>query len=83
MIEKDLIDLGFERIDVTAEESGNPKDFYYYIYHFHKTLCLISPCNDEVKKDDWFVEFFEVDGIRFTSYKQLLLLIHLIESAKQ
>jgi len=83
MKEQDIIDLAFERVDVTAEESGNPKDFYYYIYHLDKTLCLISSCNDEVKKDDWFVEFFEVDGIRFTSYKQLARLIHLIESAKQ
>jgi hypothetical protein len=94
MTEQDLIDLGFERVDVTAPESGKPQDWYYYIYHLDKTLCLISSCNDEVKKDDWFVEFFvvgsiiplqvfEVDDIRFTSYKQLARLIHLIESAKQ
>lgn len=83
MTEKDLIALGFNRNDVTSEESGYPKDWYYYTYDLDKTLCLISSCNDEAKKEGWFVEFFDVEGIRFTSYIQLADLIDLIEKAKR
>ena len=36
MKEQDLIDLEFERVDVTAEESGDDA-FYYYTYD----LCLL------------------------------------------
>ena len=30
MTENDLIDLGFQRWDETAENSGSPNDWYYY-----------------------------------------------------
>lgn len=84
MTEKDLIALGFERVDVTKEESGNPNDWYYYIYKFAQHLELISSDSDEAKKEGWYVEFFDVESeIRFKSRIQLLDLIELIENAKQ
>lgn len=57
--EKDLVKLGFIKIEVSAEESG---DFPYYYYTFQPSedshLCLITQSNDEAK-EGWVVSFFE------------------------
>jgi hypothetical protein len=37
MKEKVLQVLGFERVDITKEESGSPNDWYYYTYDLLKT----------------------------------------------
>ena len=83
MREKHLIDLGFERVDVTAKESGNPTDWYYYTYDFTKDVLiggfsLISSDNEEAEKNGWYVELLENDDIRFTKAKDLKKLIELI-----
>ena len=62
MIEKDIIDAGFERIDIPAE-SADDKAFYYYTYGFTSAFGLITPASDEVE-DEWFVEVFEVPEIQ-------------------
>ena len=81
MKEQDLIDLGFERKDVTAEESGD-FPFYYYTYDITKELCLISSDDGEAKKDGWFVEMFDYDDIKFTNVEDLQTLITVIEKNK-
>ena len=82
MKEQDLIDLGFERVDVTKEESGSPDDWYYYIYYFTSGFGLISSDNEEAEKDGWCVEFLDVDDIRFTNVRELAKLITILENAK-
>lgn len=81
MKEQDLIDLGFERKDVTAEESGD-FPFYYYTYDITKELCLISSDDGEAKKDGWSVEMFDYDGIKFTNVEDLQTLITVIKKNK-
>lgn len=85
MTEKDLIELGFERNDISAEESGYPTDWYYYTYEFTKGLCLISCDNEEAEKrgpENWYVEFFETETpIRFTGVDQVFELISIIKNA--
>lgn len=88
MKEEDLIDLGFERVDVTAKESGSPNDWYYYTYDFTKDLIigglfLISCDNEEAAKEGWSVEFFDEGiDIKFNEYPKLKSIIALIEDAK-
>lgn len=84
MTEKDLIHLGFIRNDVTKEESGYDNDWYYYTYQFTSGICLISSDNEEAEKEDglWFVEIFDIDGIRFTNVENLEKLIWLIKNAE-
>jgi hypothetical protein len=83
MTEQYLIKLGFDRIDVTAGESGYPEDWYYYTYDLTNHLSLISCDNNEAKKSGWYVEIFDVGAdIRFTSHTELFTLIHIIENAK-
>ena len=81
MKEQDLINLGFERYDVSAEESGHVP-FYYYTYDITDELCLISSDDGEAKKDGWSVEMFDYDGIKFTSIEDLKTLINVIEKNK-
>ena len=81
MKEQDLIDLGFERNDVSKEESGDIP-FYYYTYELANELCLISTDDGEAKKDGWFVHFFDCDNIWFNNSEDLKTLIDIIEKNK-
>lgn len=79
MKEKELIALGFERTDVTAEESGYETDWYYYTYNFgNGAISLISNDNTEAEKGKWYAEVFEDDTIRFTKSSDIMALIDLI-----
>ena len=81
MKEQDLIDLGFNRYDVSAEESGD-KPFFYFTYNITDELCLISSDNDEAERNGWYVELFDYDDIKFTSLEDLKTLIDVIERNK-
>ena len=79
MKEKELIALGFDRRDVTEEESGYEDDWYYYEMDFGDGhLGLISPSNDEVENDEWYVETFNDNTIRFTKSSDVMAFIDLI-----
>ena len=78
MKEQDLIDLGFERYDVSAEESGD-FPYYYYTYDITDELCLISSDDGEAKKDGWSIQFFDHDHICFGNPEDLKTLIDVIE----
>ena len=81
MKEQDLIDLGFERTNVSAEESGdNP--FYYYTYNITDELCLISTDNDEAERNGWYVELFDYENIEIRNLEDLKTLINVIERNK-
>ena len=79
MKEQDLIDLGFKRTDVSAEESGY-EAFYYYDIDFgdERGISFISPANNEVIDNKWFVELFEDNSIRIDNTKDLKELINII-----
>ena len=49
MKQTDLLDLKFK------EEYSENKDWYYYVYDLTDGITLISPGNDEVIDDNWFV----------------------------
>lgn len=74
--EQHLIDLGFERVDVSKEESGMDTDFHYYELEIAE-LCLIS--NDSDSKDRWYVEIFDCEGFRMRDYE---ILKHMIDVLK-
>ena len=78
MKEEVLINLDFERNDVSEEESGD-KAFYYFTMDFGD-LCLISNANDESEKDGgYFVEVFDNMDIRIEDETDLKNLIEIFK----
>ena len=79
MKEQDLIELGFKRTDVSAEESGD-EAFYYYDIDFgdQRGISFISPANNEVIDNKWFVEVFEDTSIRIDTIEDLKELINIL-----
>ena len=78
MREEFLIELGFERHDVSAEESGDFA-FYYYTMDFGD-LCLISNSDDEAITDlGWAVEIFDNRALRFTNEEDLKNLVNIFK----
>ena len=64
---KVLSNLGFEKIHVTAEESGD-YEFDYWTLSLSSTnpdFCLISEESTTVKNDTWYVEILDVPEYRF------------------
>ena len=79
MTEQELIELGFERVDVSEQESGG-KAFYYYTYDIgNGTISLISQSNDEVENSNWHVEVFDDTHIRFETVEDLTKFITVVE----
>tara|TARA_R110000787_G_scaffold212720_1_gene322334 strand:- start:33 stop:287 length:255 start_codon:yes stop_codon:yes gene_type:complete len=79
MKEQELIELGFERVDVSEQESGD-KAFYYYTYDIgNGAISLISQSNDEVENSNWHVEVFEDSTIRFETIEELIKFIEVTD----
>jgi hypothetical protein len=79
MKEADLIQLGFNRVDVSEQESGY-KPFYYYTYDIgNGTISLITQSNDEVENNNWHVEIFDDTSIRFETIEDITKFIQVTE----
>ena len=77
--EEELLKLGFERVDVSKEESGD-KGFHYYTYDIgHGVISLITQSNDEIENDDWHVEVFNDTSIRFETIEDVTKFIQVTE----
>jgi hypothetical protein len=75
MTEQELIDLDFQKVEITDTESQNGYDYYYY----HKELCsgvlLHSTDNIDVVGDVWSLKSFEIPALNITErahYDQFL-----------
>jgi hypothetical protein len=77
MTEQELIDLGFDKVEVLDDESQNGYDYYYYVLDLLPGLSLISSGNDE-SKDGWSVYNFDlINGDKITKAS----ILHLKEVA--
>ena len=79
MTELSIKKLGFERINISAEESGD-HDYYYYAYKIGH-IDLISNSNDNIQDGIWIVEILEGD-IQFYDYSELKNAIKILERNK-
>jgi|688.fasta_scaffold424459_2 hypothetical protein len=57
MTEQNLEEIGFERTDVSAEESGGSA-FYYYTIDIGD-ICLISNSSDDAEIEGWWISIFD------------------------
>lgn len=77
MTEQELIDLGFDKVEVSDSESQNGYDYYYYVLDLLPGLSLISSGNDQ-SQDGWSVYNFDwINGDKLTKAS----ILHLKEVA--
>jgi hypothetical protein len=76
--EKDLIELGFEKQQETAESSGSKNDWHYYTLDIEH-ICLISNDNEEAEEEGWAVYIFDYLDVKFTTTEDTAQLIHLLK----
>jgi len=78
MTEQELIDLGFERVDILDDESQNGYDYYYYQKELCSGLVLYSTDSIDVVNDVWSLKSFEIPALHITDpghYDQFLEII--------
>jgi hypothetical protein len=77
MKEKDIKNLGFERVDDNDDEIK----YHYYtleIGNDYSKLCLITNASDEAKDDNWTVSIFDYDSIVITELSDLQKLVEIL-----
>jgi len=79
MTESSIKKLGFEKVYVSEEKSGDTP-FYFYAYKVGK-IELISNSHDNLQEESWIVEILEGD-IQFTNISDVKDLIVLLERNK-
>lgn len=81
MTEQDLIDLGFEKIEIDdIFDDNDTGTYYYYIYFLSDDISLVTPCNDEIN-GEWFVEFNASTDLQFRSKEKLVVLMDIIKES--
>jgi len=81
MTERELEILRFEKVKVSSEQSGG-EPYHYYTYDVVRGLSFISNSNDNVKDNEWFVEFFNTEvPVRFYDMSKVLELINILTKA--
>ena len=71
--------LGFECVDVSAEEVGNQRGFYYYVIDIGD-ICLMSNSDDEAEKEGWWCSIFDSMTLKIQGSGDLEDLVHIIQN---
>jgi hypothetical protein len=61
MTKEELIEEGFERVDVFSKESGDKDDYYYYNYKLNDHCSLTSNESTFASTNNWCVTCYEID----------------------
>lgn len=78
MTEQELIDLGFEKVNITNDESQNGYDYYYYYKEVVLNIALHSTDSDDVKNDNWQLKCFEIPSIQINTPEEYLRFIEAV-----
>lgn len=79
MTEKEIQLLGLQK-EYIGEYEGD--ESYYYALDVVNGLTFITPANEELKNDDWYVEIFNTDPyIRFHEFGEVQRLINQLTKA--
>ena len=78
MTEKQLINSGFKKEEVSAEEAGTDKGFYYYTLEIGD-IDLISNPNDQLVNGQWACYFLNSDEIEIIYAFHLQMLITILK----
>jgi hypothetical protein len=77
MTEEIFEKLGFERVDVSAEEAGDQRGFYYYSIDIGD-IGLISNSDDEAEKNGWECSIFDSMTLKIKGSGDLEDLVRII-----
>ena len=78
MTEEDLINLGFDKVDITNDESQNGYDYYYYHKEVVPNLALHSTDSDDVEDNNWQLKCFEIPSIEINTPEEYLKFVDAI-----
>jgi hypothetical protein len=79
MTERELILLGFKSEEIKEHDED---DSYYYALDIVDGLTFITPTNEEIKEDEWYVEVFNTNpNIRFHNFGEVQGLINQLTKA--
>ena len=78
MTEEIFKELGFERNDVSMQESGHDNDFYYYTLDIGD-ICIITNANDEAEQNGWEAYIFDSLTMRIKGEGDLRDLVKILE----
>ena len=80
MTEQDIVNLGFTRCDVPAEDTVDTPFHYYEWYPYAGAyLALLSDSNDEVKDGNWKVVLSEDMDIVFDNVNDVRSLMDILK----
>lgn len=78
MTERELISLGFLSEQIKDHDED---DTYYYALDIVDGITFITPTNDEIKDDEWYVDIFNTDPIiRFYDFQEVQGLINTLKN---
>ena len=70
--------LGFERVDVSIEESGFDQPYYYYELNIGD-ICFITCANDEAVDDEWSCSIFDSIDFTLSQESDLVTMVEIIK----
>ena len=78
MTERELILLGFKSEEMREHDED---ETYYYVLDIVDGITFITPPNEEIKEDNWYVDFFNTDPIiRFHEFEEVQTLITVLKN---
>jgi len=78
MTERELILLGFKSEEMREHDED---ETYYYALDIVDGITFITPPNEEIKEDNWYVDFFNTDPIiRFHEFEEVQTLINVLKN---
>jgi len=79
MTERELILLEFKSEEIREHDED---DSYYYVLDIVDGITFITPTNEEIKNNEWYVEFFNTDPLlRFHNFGEVQGLINQLTNA--
>jgi hypothetical protein len=80
MTEEDLIDLGFEKIDVYNTDSQNGYDYYYYQKELCENVVLHSTDSLDVKENHWELKCWDIPAVKIVTTQHYLEFVDVLNN---